>query len=221
MTEDIDLAIAVDSWDNFEELKTAFPSSSGAWQEICVGGIRVDVVPFGTIEKPPGKIAPVDGFVLNVAGMQQVFTAAEPYQLDSETEILLPTVPGLGAMKLHSWLDRREKGISKDAADVALIFTWLEDDEVILWREYLEVGPSEFEGEPEVMAAFLLGNQVGRLLGTEQGCLLLKRFEVADEEVLELLAQELGTLEGSSLGKKIRMRQVEAMVEGLRSAVKE
>lgn len=219
-TKDIDFAFALESWDGFEALKKAFPSPQGAWQEICVAGMHVDIVPFGPIEEPPGEVGSDDGFVLNVAGLKEVFEGAVPYRLDTHTEILLPTFPGLAAMKFHSWLDRKDRGVYKDATDIALFFSWMEKDEELLYERYVEAGPEEFLGVPEVMAAYLLGMDVRNVLGAAQGAFLLERLESEDESSLQLFANKLGTLEGSALPYGIRREQVRAFIGGMRGGSK-
>lgn len=76
-TEDVDLALAVDGWKPFETLRELFPSKSNAWQKLTIGSLPVDVVPFGTVERPPGTVASGKGWEMNVAGFQEVFDARE------------------------------------------------------------------------------------------------------------------------------------------------
>ncbi len=84
-------------------------------------------MPFGNIENPPGEVLSRKGHLLNVSGFKEVFEQAELYPLNDAIDIKLPTVPGLTALKLHAWLDRKENNI-KDASDLALILSWYEED---------------------------------------------------------------------------------------------
>lgn len=220
-TRDIDLAFGVESWAEFERLKEAFPAPGHGWQSISVEGLLVDILPFGEIEYPPGEVLSEDGFRLNVSGMKEVFAAAQPIGLDNETTVLLPTVPGLAALKLHAWLDRKERGIYKDANDIALIFTWYEESRDRLWEKYPMAEPDEYLGDESAMAALLAGYEVEKLLGEKETKALLSRFADGREAGRRLFADKLGALSGTSIPFTERQLQVEALIRGMERALEE
>ena len=132
-THDVDIALALDSWDTFNDLKKAFPKTGVGWQNISIGNIPVDVLPFGDIEAPPGTVMSPDGFALNTAGLRQVFENSMHHLLSNGKSIRIPTPAGLAALKLHAWLDRHPIGVYKDASDIALIMTWYEGESDMLY----------------------------------------------------------------------------------------
>ena len=189
-TKDVDFALALESWDDFNLLKQQFSPTGNAWQGITIGNIPVDLVPFGNIENPPGEVLSRKGHLLNVAGFKEVFEQAELYPLNDAIDIKLPTVPGLTALKLHAWLDRKENNI-KDASDLALILSWYEEDVETLWNRY-----------------FALETQA-----------LLDRFNEQSPPELNQFAESLEAPPEHSHPLERRRIQVEALLGGLRDSL--
>lgn len=163
ITHDIDFGVTIGSWERFRELKRRFSAPAAPWQEITIGGLRIDLIPFGEVESPPGEISHDGGFTLNVAGFGEVFASARTVDLPNGARVKIPTVPGFAALKLHAWCDRWPVGKYKDASDTALVLAWYEEDEA-LWDRYM-ANWTEFLGEPDLMSAYLLGVDVASVLG--------------------------------------------------------
>lgn len=217
-TKDVDFALALESWDDFNLLKQQFSPTGNAWQGITIGNIPVDLVPFGNIENPPGEVLSRKGHLLNVAGFKEVFEQAELYPLNDAIDIKLPTVPGLTALKLHAWLDRKENNI-KDASDLALILSWYEEDAETLWNRYFALENQGYIGEPEAMAAELLGLDTGRILGHKETQALLDRFNEQSPPELNQFAESLEAPPEHSHPLERRRIQVEALLGGLRDSL--
>ena len=189
-TYDVDLAIAVSDWETFFNLRNRFPSPVDAWQKVRIADAEVDLVPFGEIEDPPGRVFPTDLYEMNVAGFDEVFQSSQPHQLHNGLCILVPSVAGFAALKLHAWLDRFPSGTYKDAADIALVLAWFED-RADLWDAYLELTDDEVIGETELMAAAILGADIGRVLGPAATRTLVNRLQSINDQELQLFARKL------------------------------
>lgn len=217
-TEDVDLALAVDGWKPFEALRELFPSKSNAWQKLTIGSLPVDVVPFGTVERPPGTVASGKGWEMNVAGFQEVFDAREFFSLSNGMKIGIPTVPGFAALKLHAWLDRHSGGVFKDATDLALVLAWYEAEDEFLWDNFDEVEDEDLIGETDRMAAAVLGRKVRQLLGPSAAAFLADRFEEETNSELDRFAENLTVQGERPLPFRRRRQQVSDLVGALTPA---
>jgi len=54
-TRDLDLALALASWEAYEAVAEAFPSVEGAGIRFRIAGINVELLPLGEIEDPRGS----------------------------------------------------------------------------------------------------------------------------------------------------------------------
>ena len=84
-TDDVDLALAVNGWDEFEDLTARLEDvrDSAGSVRYLIGGCRVDLVPFGQgIETPDGVLAlPPSGHGMSVYGFQDVFDESREIDL--------------------------------------------------------------------------------------------------------------------------------------------
>ncbi|EFK55205.1 nucleotidyl transferase AbiEii/AbiGii toxin family protein [Corynebacterium genitalium ATCC 33030] len=220
-TGDVDLGLAVEDWGAFLALRSAFSPHSSAWQEVKIGDIAVDLVPFGPLETPPGTVVTDDGIQMNVAGFQEAFDNADLHTLSNGMQIKIPTVPGLAALKLHAWLDRYLKGNYKDAYDLALIMAWYGEPQAErLFDRFLEYREPEEIFPDDQLAAFVLGADVAVELGVEAASILHERFEREPENGIELLAKELTCRGEHSLPKDRRRAQVDSLLDGLNEGIR-
>ena len=127
-TDDVDIAVTVASWNDFDALKGAFakaglfePTTTAHRLRGTSGGPfearQVDVVPFGdqipdgaTLRWPPDQTT-----VMSVVGFIDAFNASLEITLDG-LRFRVASVPGLAALKLDAWLDRHHE-TTKDAVD--------------------------------------------------------------------------------------------------------
>lgn len=223
-TRDIDFALAIESWDDFRLLKKKFPSPTDAWQQVVINQIPIDLVPFGDVENPPGEVTGDKNHVLNVAGFQQVFQDATDFKLKDNISVKLPSVPGFAGLKLHAWLDRGPQGQYKDATDLALILSWYEENDEALWDRYdryllLPSANQDYIGEPDAMAAQLLGVDIGRVFGKQEGSFLVKRLVSETRSDVELFIDHLIAPPEHTHPWERRKVQVNALIDGLKSTL--
>ena len=140
-TEDVDLALAVDSWNIFEKLRKSLLSSeifqshsSGMHKILYRKQMTVDLIPFGGIENADGTISwpPNGDTVMSVLGFSEAQESSIEVLLPSNLQIAVVSLPMLAVLKILSWAERRAYVPRKDAFDLMLIL-----------QNYLDAGNSE------------------------------------------------------------------------------
>ena len=133
-TLDVDAAVEVGTWDEYEELCAALVHEEGAVHDPAVAhrlelpsGTVLDLVPFGEIEVD-GAIAwpPHGDVVLPVLGLEDACRAASTVQLPGSVPVRIPSLPAYACLKLLAWDSRQAEGIERDAADLAGILSGLD-----------------------------------------------------------------------------------------------
>ena len=133
-TLDVDLAIALDSWPQFDGVKARFvetgaftPDSSKTHRLFYRGGAGqkgypLDLLPFGGVEQGPNKIAwpPDFSVVMNVAGYREALAASQEVEVRPGLVVRVASLPGLAILKLFAWADRGAEN-PKDALDLATL----------------------------------------------------------------------------------------------------
>ena len=95
-------------------------------------GVKVDVVPCGRIEAPPGSLAlRASTRVLNTAGLAEAFRSARPLDVDGFT-VHVPTPSAYVLLKLLSFLDRRAP---RDLRDLGHVVRRAPVDEERIWSD--------------------------------------------------------------------------------------
>ncbi len=170
-TTDWDIAVRVESWDEFNGFKAAllgfegdmFRRTSLEHRIVHRSGRSVDIIPYGGIESPRGAITwPRDKRRLLVEPLSRCSKLCKRISLGSDLSILVVTVPSLALLKAFAYFERREDGEVRD----------LEDLDFILKTYLHETGDQRvFEEVPELLAkgllriddagAFLLGLDLG------------------------------------------------------------
>jgi predicted nucleotidyltransferase len=176
-TRDVDLAVAMQGWREFEAMKARL-AETGVFRpderiaqrlyylRTAAGrGYPLDLIPFGGVERQGSAIAwPPDGaVVMNVAGYAEVFASAVPVHVEPGFTLCVATLSGLAILKLVAWSDRGA-GDPRDAIDLATLL-----------REYgaagnedrlygAEIGVLEAVGyDFDLAGARLLGVDAGRI----------------------------------------------------------
>lgn len=131
-TLDIDLAVCVSSWEQFDVLKTRliesgeFSLGRGGAQRLFYSGMYpVDLVPFGGVAARDGSVGwpPERDIVMNVTGHDDVLKSAVSIAVAPDLVIPVSSPAGLAMLKIFAWLDRGATTHDKDARDLALLFS--------------------------------------------------------------------------------------------------
>lgn len=189
-TADVDIALAVSKYEDYRRITSALPHSGTTDIRYSVAGIAVDVVPFGEIEDPTGT-TPLPGRTetLDVFGFQEVFEKSLELSLPSSYRIRLPTPAGYAALKLKAWCDRSANGEYKDAADLATVCGWYQQDEDVRSRLYEPAtGRADLliraDMDVDLASLYLLGEEIADVLGETRVSELATAWKVADRQVV-------------------------------------
>lgn len=172
-TEDVDFGIALTNWTAFDNLAANLESVGDTGIRFMVGGVPIDLMPFGNIERPPGVVTPQErDESMSVWAFQEAFDRADVLVLPTAGRIRIPTIPGYVALKLAAWLDRSAWGKYKDAGDLAAAMHWYcESNDVADWLYEDEAGIGilvQYEVDPARAALHRLGSEVLGLVGIER-----------------------------------------------------
>lgn len=117
-TQDVDFGVAVESWAQYERLKKTLVGAENfridnkiehrLWTGRGTEEIKIDLVPYGGLEKPAGRIAfPPDGdFVMNTNGFAEAYRAAVTVQISEGVIIRVVSLAGLAILKFVAYDDR-------------------------------------------------------------------------------------------------------------------
>jgi predicted nucleotidyltransferase len=180
-TSDVDFAFALDTWEQFSELKNYLVENSNCKEDgkvaqrlyMKIGGLetayKVDLIPFGKIEIKSNTIAwpPDKTFVMNVAGYKDALAASIRVEVSDGVIINVASLPGIAILKIFAWADRGRED-PKDAIDLTSLL-----------RGYTEAGNTERIYEDAVKAleendydielagAWLLGKDAAKIAAPE------------------------------------------------------
>lgn len=226
-THDIDFGIAVSDWQEYEKLKLELVKTSNFTLDLEAehrliensSQTKIDFVPFGEIEFPPGQITfpNKSGIEMNMTGFTEVFNSTLKVQLSENLIMKIASPVGLALLKLFSWNDRFE---NKDASDFWLIvknYLNIADNEERIYGKHanwLEDADYDFE----VAGAKLLGIDIAEISLKETKMQVLSFFE--NQRELEKFAFEIMRVEGKIEDNFDRkMLILKAVEEGLKETV--
>ena len=152
-TMDIDIAIAISNWEEFEIIERELPQREYFEKDTCQKQrfiykefYAIDVIPFGEIAQKDGNIYwPPDGVIaMSVSGFPEIAAATISVSIDNEFDIKVSSLSGFFLLKLMAWKDRYLYS-SKDAYDIALILDhYIEINQQRAYEEHYDL----YEAEP-------------------------------------------------------------------------
>ncbi|MGA9667118.1 MAG: nucleotidyl transferase AbiEii/AbiGii toxin family protein [Gallionella sp.] len=173
-TYDVDFAFMVETWFAFEALRSKllatgkFTAAAGNAHRLQFdGGMAVDLVPFGAIERSDRTIAwaPDGAVVMSVFGFREALASTILVVLPGGVTAPVVSLPALALLKITAWMERRYDQPGKDAYDLLLIL-----------QNYLDAGNHDRlytdaahllergDFDYEAAGAWLLGHDMGKLL---------------------------------------------------------
>lgn len=197
-TDDLDIAIAISDWNQFQSIEENLPKKEGfakskeqkqrfIYKEIYV----IDIVPFGDVAEDDGNIywPPDETIAMAVWGFPEMADSTISVEIDGEFSIKIASLPGLFMLKLVAWKDRHLSN-SKDAYDMALLLTNYLDinTERVVKGHYDLYETDEFD---QVIA--------GAQLMARDVKLLIRENEKTLEYLREILTKEIKLAEESQL----------------------
>lgn len=204
LTEDVDFAVMVPDWENFEALRSSlvasghFVSRTGpATHRLRFkDGLPLDIVPFGGIERADRTIAwpPDHQTIYDCFGAREAFDTSMVVSLPQSVQLRVASIPALALLKVTAWQDRKYTHPGRDAPDLMLYL-----------KSYLDCGNLDratsehqdlFNAEAydyEAAGARLLARDLIKLLDQDAVRRVLEILSPeADEEGLLLLARQSG-----------------------------
>ncbi|MFC8040163.1 hypothetical protein ACFUOZ_12485 [Paenarthrobacter sp. NPDC057355] len=168
-TSDVDLALAVANSDDYANLTASFEArKSSSDVKYLIGGLPVDLIPFGGIEQPMGCAKPSpDSDPLSVLAYTSAFAAADEYVLPDGRRIKVVDPLHYTALKLDAWVDRSSYGEYKDASDIRVVFDWFRQHSQYIDDAYVgDPSPAERNGWDQALAClWILGSNVAHAIG--------------------------------------------------------
>ncbi|MCU1648687.1 MAG: hypothetical protein JWN03_8962 [Nocardia sp.] len=139
-TRDVDIAIAVDGWEQVRQLGAVLSPINGSCHRFDVCGIQVDVIPCGPIENANRIVNWPNSFAMNTLGFQEAFSCAEKVQLPDRLVVRIPSIAAQALLKLVAWSDRHWDD-RKDAIDLATMLDWYNMGRHLdlLYEEYIDL----------------------------------------------------------------------------------
>lgn len=206
-TRDLDIAIAVDSWDDFYKLSTilqqhGFRKDQHMKQRFYYGQDRnadyeLDVVPFGGVATPGEKIywPPEESPMMSVKGFASVLKDCVDVTVDNEFSFKIPSVPAFFVLKFDAWIDRHISN-DKDAKDMSFILSnyYVHEITQMSHLEVLDVLEEPFE--PFVAGAYMIAQDIVPLLTKD----VIKSYIKDIENELELGEQSMLITQGMGPG---------------------
>lgn len=131
-TRDIDFGLMMNDWAQFDELRARliarkeFAEHSGVPHRLTFRGVRrLDIVPFGGIERKPGEIAwpPEFATVMSTEGLRQAHARALPITIAEGKSVSFVSPAALMLLKLIAWSERGSAVDRRDARDLGLLLT--------------------------------------------------------------------------------------------------
>lgn len=169
-TADLDVAVAVASWEMFAALESRLLASgaqrhAAVKHEFFVGGWKVDVIPFAGVEKNGVIRWPPDGETeLDVTGFAEASSHALDVILPGGIRVLVTSPPGLLILKLIAWKDRHWRYPLRDGIDIRTLI----DSYAERWNQerlYEEAGDilQHFAFDNALAGAALLGRDAAAI----------------------------------------------------------
>jgi|SRR5690554_184264 len=128
-TQDIDIAIAVDKWEEFETIEKEIVQLADFKKDpkqqqrfLYLNDFQLDIVPYGGITTAEDKIfwPPDQSFAMTVLGFEEAEKDLVSVKIDDTLEIDIVSLTGIFILKLVAWKDRHIQG-NKDADDMGFI----------------------------------------------------------------------------------------------------
>jgi len=188
-TRDIDLAIIVSNWEEYNVLKQSLlktgkfkKGNNNPGRIVYKDTFPIDIVPFGKVEDKMGFICwpPENNFRINALGFKESFNHSILVRMRSDTplDIRFASLTGQAILKLISWNDDYPNR-AKDAQDLLLIMlNYIDAGNQDRYYEDIEL----LEMDYELASARLLGRDIAKIFTAKLYTEILK---ILKEETIE------------------------------------
>ncbi|MFI6167662.1 nucleotidyl transferase AbiEii/AbiGii toxin family protein [Nocardia sp. NPDC051052] len=165
-TRDIDIAVAVATWDEVRRLRSEMSPIDQSCHRFDVCGVPVDIIPCGPIENNDRTVDWPEDFRMNTLGFREAFAADEIALLPGQLSVRVPSIAAQTLLKLVAWHDRHWRS-TKDAIDLATMLDWYSSGHQlnILYTEHIEL-LATYDYDATLASAHRLGQDIALLLET-------------------------------------------------------
>lgn len=206
VTMDLDIAIAVNQWQDFESLSDdiiALPNFTKDPKQqqrfLYKEKFQVDIVPYGGIKDQNDKIywPPDKSFAMSVIGFEEAEKNLLTIHLDDELEFDIVSLEGVFLLKLFAWKDRHNRE-NKDAEDIGFLLNnyFNINREISYEKPFSKVYADENFTEL-IAGAIILGMKLNEILSPSPSLIVkvktLLQEEMAKEEESKLINQIIET----------------------------
>lgn len=222
-TKDLDIAIMVDNWEQYNDLKKnlistgKFKEDKRQTQRIHFGILPVDIIPFGPIEKSDGTVSwpPEHKQIMNVTGSQEVLGNTVEVVIDTGFSIKVASPASIVVLKIFTWNDRKE---DRDIHDF-----------IVILKNYLDIGNNDRlqsdhadlvddDFDYVIAGARLLGRDISTFLGRKAKesliNILKKGFEESDHTNIVNMMTASGDRMNDTFEENINL--VKALIRGIK-----
>lgn len=128
-TLDLDIAIAISNWDEYNEIEKGISLLPNFHKDvkqkqrfIYRSQFEIDIVPYGEIMQGDEKIfwPPDEQFAMTVLGFEETEENVQSITIDENLTIEVASLLGILLLKIFAWKDRHLRG-NKDADDIIFI----------------------------------------------------------------------------------------------------
>lgn len=125
-TEDIDIAVAVRTGEDFAHLSERLERRGAPLHRFEVFGIEVDIVPFGGVEVGR-RVRFADDHLLDVTGLQEAYSTSVAVRMPRGSELQVASPAMQTALKVLAWRDRHHDN-PKDGVDLRVILSAMSEE---------------------------------------------------------------------------------------------
>lgn len=206
-TREFDFAVAVSSWDEFDQLKARLTATgqffaSATTHRLTFGEERgaypLDLVPFDGVEND-GEIAwpPKGDFVMNVAGYADAYSSALDIEIEPGFQVKIVSLPAMAVLKILAWNDGPDR--DKHPSDVLLLLRRYHQvaQEERLYNEAIGL-LERYEYDLELAGAALLGRDARRDIVQDPRTQVMHVFandRKVDRFIAQMMRSHTGTVE--------------------------
>ncbi len=199
----LDFALLVPSWDAFNEVMTEITSDRKFTRDrkmkqrvYSPAGMMFDLIPFGGIEEPEGKISWPPDFdqVNSTTGFQDALDSAQFCRVmdNPSKKIRVASIPGIAVLKLLAWAEQHPDS-SEDAIDFRFVLENYDAGQIDRLFSKEENLTEVVNSEYEMAVAQLLGRDAGSMMSakTRQAVLGILEAEQNVDGQLQLVSDLL------------------------------
>ncbi len=219
-TKDVDVAIAVQGWEDYETLierlchKHSFARDREP-HRLRREDLMLDVIPFGPIATDQNQVVwPQETTALSVLGYQEVFDASVHLVIGDAPTVRIASLPGIGILKLIAWSESPHQR-PQDPIDLCTIM--MAYQEVVgerLFTEHADLLEDD-SFDVRVAAAQIYGRDMASLLHQvrlKERILAILHQHTVDENDSKL-TQAMGT--ACHFDYAFRFRCLQALIQGI------